>query len=124
MNDDPSRPPPPINPFARPGAAPLDITTIPPWHPFEGPSEPKRSTPPLLEALRRAYGEWREYLPHGLSLAEYEPYRSNWIRDLAIISATKPLQAVLPPDKVPATAQIADEAFVYVARLLSQYEPD
>ena len=113
MNDDPSRPLPPVNPFAKPGVAPLDITTLPPWHPFEGPPEPKRATPaPMFEAFRRAYCEWRQYLPHGLSLAEYEPYRSDWICDLAIISATKPLQARLPADKALAAAQIAaDEAF-------------
>ena len=121
MNDDPSHPPPPVNPFARPAVAPIDLTNAPSWHPFEGPPEPVRSiSDAQAEAIRRASGEWREYLPHGLSLAQYEPYRSHWLRGLAISSATKPLQAALPPDQVAAAAQTAaDEAFVYVAHLLS-----
>ena len=126
MTDDQSKPPTPFNPFAKPGATPIDMRNAPTRHPFEGPPEPARSVPEaMLEVGRRAYGEWREYLPHGLSLADYEPYRSGWLRDRAITSATKPLQTALRPDEVADAAQAAaDAAFVCTSRLLSQYEPD
>jgi hypothetical protein len=55
----------------------------------------------------------------------YEPYRSGWLRDLAITSATSALTPVFPPGEVTQAAEAAaDEAFGFVAELLSQYEPD
>lgn len=126
MTNEQSKSPTPFNPFAKPGATPVDMRLAPTWHPFDGPPEPGRSIPEaLIEARRRAYGEWREYLPHGLSAADYEPYRFGWLRDLAIASATKPLQPALRPDEVADAAQTAaDAAFVCASHLLAQYEPD
>ena len=116
----------PFNPFVTPGQAPADRRDLPTWNPFEGPPEPELALAEATEeAIRRAYGEWREYLPHGLSLTDYGCYRYGWLRELAISSAMKPLIPVLPPEKVTAAAHAAaDTAFDCVANLLSHYEPD
>jgi hypothetical protein len=45
-----------------------------------------------------------------LYLADHEPYRSGWLRDRAITSATKPLQTALRPDEVADAAQAAADA--------------
>ena len=98
----------------------------PSWGPLQRAAGTPADTPEaMFEARLRAYGEWREYLPHGLSLADYEPYRFGWLRDLAITSATKPLALVLTPAEATQAAEAAaDAAFVGTSRLLSQYEPD
>lgn len=122
----PHTPTTPANPFGTSGQAPADRRDFPTWNPFEGPPELELTLPEATEeAIRRAYGEWREYLPHGLSLSDYGCYRNGWLRELAISSAMKPLIPVLPTDKVTDAARsAADIAFDCVANLLSHYEPD
>ena len=124
MNSDRPNPPVSANPFVRPGQSQPTRPTAPNWDPFKGPPEPERSIPEAeLEAIRRAWGEWREFLPHGLSLADYEPYRLGSIRAAAISSATVPLELVLSPDEAAPAAEVAtDMAFENVAKLLSTYE--
>ena len=114
------------NPFINPGDTRPDFRTPPAGNPFAGPPEPPRTPEQAkLAAAHRARGEWREYLPHGLPRADYEPYRQTHIRAAAISSATTPLKAALPAEEVaPCAEEIADAAFVSLADLLTTYEPD
>lgn len=130
MNSDQPMPTEHTNPSAGPDQPRLEMPKATSGVPFPWSPEPTRTIPEAqLEAIGRASGEWREYLPHGLSIADYEPFRQGnhvpWLHHLAVSSAARPLIPVLPPDAVPAAAQAAaDLAFDYVAHLLSQYEPD
>jgi hypothetical protein len=125
MTDDQSNPR-PSSTAATPDHAPKAMPTAPNSNPFARPPEPERSIPEAMAAAcHEAYGEWREYLPHGWSIADYEPLRFSPIRDLAICSATTPLRPILPLEEIAAAAETAaDAAFIVTSRELSQFEPD
>ena len=60
--------------------------------PFASPPAPARSMPEaLLAAYHAAWGDWREYLPHGLSIAAYATCQPDWLFELAVHSAAAPL---------------------------------
>ena len=115
----------PFNPFAPNGLSALD-RHAPTTNPFAGPPEPLRTIPEaLLEAFHRAYGEWREVLPHGLSVDAYKSREPEWLLNVATsaaaASAAAPLAAALPADQVSALATtLAMAAFTACLREVSQ----
>ena len=114
-----------FNPFAKPGDPPP--TDNPPLsNPFMWPPEPTRSMPEALQAAYHlARGEWREYLPHGLSQVAYDALWPDWLFEMAVHAATAPLTPLLPDVHVTAVAtSLALAAYYDTCRELAEYEPD
>lgn len=103
---------------------PFNPFTVPP--PGTEPEPPRTVPEALLRAYRAAWGDFREYLPHGVPVGEFDPtFIHSSVFGMAEDSVRQHLEPVLPTSILSDVVKsIAWAALVDCARHLADYEPN